>query len=373
MFSKNFFVKSTGGAGALALPFSLFPPLSLSFAPMTIQENVSLRPYNTFGIDVQARYFSPFSSLEELSQLLDNRKLQTTNGKLLILGGGSNLLFTQHFDGLVLKNELGGIEKVREDRDFIYLKAGAGENWHRFVQYCLAHDYAGVENLSLIPGNVGASPMQNIGAYGVEIKDVFEELEAYHLQEGYTRKFSLEDCRFGYRESVFKRECRGQFVIASVTYRLRKVPFFNTSYGAISQELEAMGVKELSIQAISQAVINIRTSKLPDWKIEGNAGSFFKNPTIPNGQFHELKQRYERMPFYPAGEGFTKIPAGWLIEQCGWKGYRQGDAGCYPKQALVLVNYGSATGNEIFELSEKIIASVKEKFGIALEREVNVV
>ncbi|MEI6949527.1 UDP-N-acetylmuramate dehydrogenase [Paraflavisolibacter sp. H34] len=339
---------------------------------MTIQENVSLRPYNTFGIDVRARYFAAFSSREELSELLEAPNLQTTRHQPLILGGGSNLLFTGDFDGLVLKNELGGIEKVREDEDFVYLKAGAGEGWHRFVQYCLAHEYAGVENLSLIPGNVGASPMQNIGAYGVEIKDVFEELEAFHLQEKYTRIFTREACGFGYRESVFKRQYRGQFVITSVTYRLRKKPVFNTSYGAIGHELEAMGVKDLSIQAIAQAVINIRTSKLPDWREVGNAGSFFKNPTIPNEQFQAIHKHHPSMPYYPSGEA-TKLPAGWLIEQCGWKGFRKGDAGCYPKQALVLVNYGSATGGEVFELSEKIIRSVQEKFGIELEREVNIV
>lgn len=336
-----------------------------------IREHVSLRPYNTFGINVHAKYFASFRNLQELHELL-HLKIYASDCKL-ILGGGSNILFTKDFDGVVLKNEIKGIEVIMEDEEYVYVKAGGGENWHQFVLYCLAHNYAGVENLSLIPGNVGASPMQNIGAYGVEIKDVFYELEAFHLEEKKVRKFSLEDCRFGYRESVFKREYKNQFVIASVTYRLRKTPVFNTSYGAIGQELENMGVKELSIQAISQAVINIRSSKLPDWKLMGNAGSFFKNPQISNGQFQQLQKAFPGIVAFPVGEEQTKLAAGWLIEQCGWKGFREGDAGCYPKQALVLVNYGEAKGEDIFTLSEKIIVSVQEKFGIALEREVNIV
>lgn len=338
---------------------------------MNIQKNISLKPYHTFGTDVTARYFARFKNLDELQELL-NYQPKAISQKL-ILGGGSNILFTKDFDGLVLKNELTGIEVVKEDDEFVYVKSGAGENWHQFVLHCLQNNYAGLENLALIPGNVGASPMQNIGAYGVEIKDVFSELEAFHVQEQYVQKFLLEDCKFGYRESVFKRQYRNQFVITSVTYRLRKTPVFNTSYGAINQELKSMGVKELTIQAISQAVINIRSSKLPDWKVVGNAGSFFKNPQIPDHEFQELKRNFSNIVAYPAGNGYTKLAAGWLIEQCGWKGYREGDAGCYPKQALVLVNYGNAKGEEIFALSEKIIQSVKEKFGVVLEREVNII
>ena len=337
---------------------------------MTIQENISLKPYHTFGINVLAKRFATFKSLEELKELLNYQP--SAREEKLILGGGSNILFTKDFDGLVLKNELTGISVVGEDQDCVYVKAGAGENWHQFVLHCLAQEYAGIENLSLIPGNVGASPMQNIGAYGVEIKDVFYELEAFHLKEHSVQKFSLEDCQFGYRESVFKRQYKNQFVITSVTYRLRKKPVFNTTYGAINQELENMGVKELTIHAISQAVINIRSSKLPDWKVVGNAGSFFKNPQIANQQYQALKQNFPGIVAFPAGEGQTKLAAGWLIEQCGWKGFREGDAGCYPKQALVLVNYGNAKGAEIFALSEKIIRSVKEKFGVQLEREVNI-
>jgi UDP-N-acetylmuramate dehydrogenase len=337
---------------------------------MQIRENISLQPYNTFGLQANARYFAPFETIDELKELV-NYKLPATNPRL-ILGGGSNILLTKDFDGLVLKNEVGGIEVVQNNEEYVYVKAGAGINWHEFVLYCIGKNYAGIENLSLIPGNCGASPMQNIGAYGVEIKDVFHELEAFHLEDQVMKTFSLEECQFGYRESVFKRQYKGQFVITSVTYRLRKHPVFNTSYGAINQELERMGVKELSIQVISQAVINIRTSKLPDWKEIGNAGSFFKNPQIPNSKFQLLKEQYPAIVGYPQGEG-TKLAAGWLIEQCGWKGYRKGDAGCYPKQALVLVNYGHASGGEVYALSEEIIQSVKDKFGVTLEREVNII
>jgi UDP-N-acetylmuramate dehydrogenase len=254
----------------------------------------------------------------------------------------------------------------------VYIKAGAGENWHQFVLHCIASQWAGVENLSLIPGNTGASPMQNIGAYGVEVKDVFYELEAYHLQDKTVVTFGLADCAFGYRESVFKRKYKDQFVILTVTYKLRKKPFFNTSYGAIRQELEKEGVKELSIKAISDAVIRIRSSKLPDPAETGNAGSFFKNPQISGEQFQTLKNTFPLMVAYPLEDGPVKLAAGWLIEQCGWKGYRKGDAGCHAKQALVLVNYGHASGKEIYDLSTAIQQSVKEKFDVLLEREVNI-
>ena len=337
---------------------------------MTLQENVSLKPYNTFGLDVSARYFTTFSSPEVLKEALQH---PAAGKNIRILGGGSNILLTGDVNGFVLKNEVMGISVVDEDKEHIYVKAGAGENWHQFVLHCIEHNYAGIENLSLIPGNVGASPMQNIGAYGVEVKDVFHQLEAYHLQELMPRTFNREECRFGYRESVFKREHRNQYVITSVTYRLNKTPKFNTSYGAIQQELEKMGVTDLSIKAVSEAVINIRTAKLPDPREVGNAGSFFKNPQVPDAQYETLKQQYPSIVAFPGREGHTKLAAGWLIEQCGWKGFRRGDAGCYPKQALVLVNYGTARGEEIYQLSEEIIQSVKTKFGVVLEREVNIV
>ena len=335
---------------------------------MMIQENISLKKYNTFGIDATARYFSTFTNIDELNKLLGFNQPST-----LILGGGSNILLTKNFNGLVLKNEIQAIEKIKEDDENVYVKAGAGVNWHQLVIHCINNNWAGMENLSLIPGNTGASPMQNIGAYGVEIKDVFYELEAFHLEEKKIVTFNLKDCEFGYRESVFKRKFKNQFVIISVTYRLSKQPVFNTSYGAIEQELERMGVTALSIQAISQAVINIRSSKLPDPAVIGNAGSFFKNPEIPANDFTMLNENFTTIVGYKLSNGNVKLAAGWLIEQCGWKGYRNGDAGCHAKQALVLVNYGNATGAEIFELSTSIINSVHKKFGVVLEREVNII
>jgi len=345
---------------------------------MQVQENISLKPYNTFGIDAKARYFLRFNSVKKLLEATTSnlslrgtkQKPQTSN---LILGGGSNVLFTKDFDGIVLKNEIEGIEKIEEDDSNVYVKCGAGVNWHQFVLHCIENNWAGLENLSLIPGCVGASPMQNIGAYGVEIKDVFHELTAFHLQENANYTFRAKDCEFGYRESVFKRKYKDQFVIVDVTYRLNKQPQFNTSYGAIEQELEKMGVKELTIHAISQAVINIRSSKLPDPKDIGNAGSFFKNPSVTKEKFLQLKQQFENIVGYENADGTIKLAAGWLIEQCGWKGFRKGDAGVHAKQALVLVNYGNANGDEIFTLSEKIMDSVVNKFGVQLEREVNII
>ena len=336
---------------------------------MQLQENISLKPYNTFGIDVKARYFATFNDTDELAETL-NLKSQNSN---LILGGGSNILLTKDYDGLVLKNEIRGIVELHEDSEYVYVKAGAGENWHQFVLYCIERNWAGVENLSLIPGNVGASPMQNIGAYGVEIDDVFWDLEAFHKKDKKVVTFTRSDCEFGYRESVFKEKFKDQFVILNVTFQLRKKPRFNTSYGAIEQELERMGVRELSLKAISAAVINIRTSKLPNPVEIGNAGSFFKNPSVTNEQFASLKARFENMAGHENIDGTVKLAAGWLIEQCGWKGYRKDDAGCHAKQALVLVNYGNATGREIYNLSEEIIQSVKEKFGLTLERDVNII
>ena len=333
-------------------------------------ENFSLKKYNTFGINVYAKYFSEFNSVNQLGDLLKtkNRKLAT-----LILGGGSNILFTKNFDGLVLKNEIKGIDIIHEDDEHVYVRAGAGENWHQFVMHCILYNLGGVENLSLIPGNVGASPMQNIGAYGVEIKDVFHSLEAFHLSENRIQTFTLNDCEFGYRESIFKKKYKDEFVILNLTLRLNKIPQFNISYGSIKEELEKMNVTELSIQAISQAVINIRRSKLPDPDVIGNAGSFFKNPEVSKHELHKLKRIEPETPSYKINDDKFKIPAAWLIEKCGWKGYRKGDAGCHAKQALVLVNYGNASGKEIYALGEEIKKSVKQKFTINLEREVNII
>lgn len=338
---------------------------------MNIRHNFSLKQYNTFGLNVTAKQFASFSFVDELIELLNYSKQSTLNE--FILGGGSNILFTNDIAGIILKNDLKGIELIKEDEHHYYVKAAAGENWHQFVLHCINHNYAGLENLSLIPGNVGASPMQNIGAYGAEIKDVFENLEALNKKDNTVHTFSNNDCHFGYRESIFKSKYKNKFVILNVTFRLNKMPVLNTSYGAIKQELKNMHVKELSIQAISQAVINIRSSKLPDPNKIGNAGSFFKNPTISTKEFQSLQNNYTNMPHYSVDETHVKIPAAWLIEQCGWKGYRNEDAGVHINQPLVLVNYGNAGGKKIYELSEKILQSVKNKFGIELEREVNVV
>jgi len=338
---------------------------------MQIQQHFPLRKYNSFSIDAHARYFASFTSRDELIELVASG--YNSQQKTLILGGGSNMLFTKDYDGLVIKNDIRGLAVVGEDANFVYVKAGAGENWHQFVLYCIDRGLGGVENLSLIPGNIGASPMQNIGAYGVEIKDTFHELEAYHIQDKRIVHFDREDCRFGYRESVFKRKYKGEFVILDVTFRLSKIPVFNTSYGAIEEELGQMGVKEPSMRAISQAVINIRQSKLPDPAEIGNAGSFFKNPELPASVYQELKQRFPGLIGYALEGERYKLAAGWLIEECGWKGYREGDAGCHARQALVLVNYGQATGRQIYDLSEKIMESVFERFGVMLEREVNVI
>lgn len=338
---------------------------------MSVLENVSLRPYNTFGIDASACYFATFDSPAALQAILEDPQWETV--PKMILGGGSNILLTKDYDGLVLKNEIKGISIIKEDSEHVYVQAGAGENWHQFVMYCIAKNLAGLENLSLIPGNVGASPMQNIGAYGVEIKDVFYELDAWHIKDQKLVKFSKDACEFGYRESVFKHKYKDQFVILQVTYRLNKTPHFNTSYGAIEQEIERMGVKELSIRAISDAVIHIRSSKLPNPAEIGNAGSFFKNPEISKEKYESLKEAFPAIVAYPLPHDQYKLAAGWLIEQSGWKGYRDGDAGVHAKQALVLVNYGRATGEELVELSWKVIESVKEKFGVVLEREVNII
>ena len=334
-----------------------------------IQFNVSLQPYNTFGIDVSATAFARFSSITELEAvLLEN------NGKLplFILGGGSNVLFTKPVDALVLKNELKGFEHLNETQDTIDIRVGAGEEWHAFVRYCVEKGWGGVENLSLIPGSVGASPMQNIGAYGAEIKDCFVELTAFHIEKRELHTFSAQDCAFGYRESVFKRALKGQYIIASVTYRLQKHPKFNTAYGAIQTELDAMKVHDLSVSAISQAVMNIRNSKLPNPKELGNAGSFFKNPVVDSAVVDVLKERFPEVPNYPQPDGSVKLAAGWLIEQAGWKGKRIGNCGVHARQALVLVNYGGATGNEIYALSQAVLDDVQQQFGVLLEREVNI-
>ncbi len=336
---------------------------------MQVQENYSLQSLNTFGLPATARYFASFSSVSQLNEILT--EYSTT--PRMILGGGSNILFTRNVDRLVLRNEIRGISKTEETDEYVHLQVGAGENWHQFVMYCIDNGFAGAENLSLIPGLVGASPMQNIGAYGVEIRDIFHQLKAFHLEERANYTFGLKDCAFGYRESVFKRKYKEQFAITHVTFRLSKKPEFRIGYGAIREELDRMRVTELSIRAVSDAVIRIRQSKLPDPAKVGNAGSFFKNPSVAADRYQQLKKSNPGVVGYENADGTIKLAAGWLIEQAGWKGYRRGDAGVHDRQALVLVNHGQATGEEIVQLSEDIMASVREKFGVELEREVNLV
>lgn len=334
-----------------------------------IETNVDLKQYNTFGISCLAKRFARFHDVTTLDATLKQRN----NDELLILGGGSNILLTQDFDGLVLKNEIEGFEIIKEDDNSVIIESGAGVVWHDFVMHCIENGLGGIENLSLIPGSVGASPMQNIGAYGVEIKDTFNSLSAYHIDSGEVHSFNREECAFGYRESVFKRSLKGQYIILSVRFKLSKNPKINTSYGAIESELHAMGIVNPTIRDVSNAVINIRTRKLPDPKKIGNAGSFFKNPVVDQDVVDQIKSRFDEFPQYPAPDGRAKLAAGWLIEKAGWKGKTFENYGVHKNQALVLVNYGNCTGQQIFDLSEKIIQDVESLFGVKLEREVNMV
>jgi UDP-N-acetylmuramate dehydrogenase len=337
-----------------------------------MQENFSLKPYNTFGVDARARYFTEVNTIDELKEALIFAKNQSL--QLLLLGGGSNILLTKDFEGLAIRLNLKGISEESINENEVWVTAKAGENWHEFVMYCLEKNYGGLENLSLIPGNVGTSPMQNIGAYGTEIKDIFVSCQVLDLENSELTTFNLEQCRFGYRDSVFKQEGKGRYVILEVTFNLtQKNHHIKTEYGAIQSELENLGIENPTIQDVSRAVINIRQSKLPDPKEIGNAGSFFKNPTIPLAQFEALKQKFENIQGYPNGD-MVKVPAGWLIEQCGWKGKQIGNVASHKLQSLVIINAtGNATGKEIFDFSTEIINSVKEKFGIELEREVNII
>ena len=334
-------------------------------------ENYSLKEYNTFGIDVEAQYFTIVSSLESYVALLKSG--QYTHVPHLFLGGGSNILCTRNIDALVVKNEIKGFEVIQEDEDYVILRSGAGESWDTLVSYAVQHNWSGIENLALIPGTVGAAPMQNIGAYGVEIKDTFDHLEALNLETLVVERFEKSQCQFGYRESYFKHAGKGKYLISTVCFKLSKKPNIKTSYGAIQTVLNAKGIRNPTISDISKVVIEIRKSKLPDPKEIGNSGSFFKNPTVNFQEADRLLNAYPGIPNYPVeGNSDIKFPAGWFIEQAGWKGYRDGDAGVHVNQALVLVNYGHATGIEILTIAEKIKASVCEKFGIFLETEVNI-
>lgn len=299
------------------------------------------------------------------------RSLSGQTHPILWLGGGSNVLFTEDYPGLVVRNRLYGVEVIHKNEDYVWIKSQGGENWHQLVLYCVANGYAGLENLALIPGTVGAAPMQNIGAYGVEIKDVVESVEALSLATGELTTFSQAECQFGYRDSIFKQSAKGLYFITAVTFKLARHSEPNTSYGAIQEVLTEKGISRPSIQDVAEAVMAIRRSKLPDPAELGNAGSFFKNPEIEEGQFHALKEKYPTLPSYPVGARRVKIPAGWLIEQAGWKGKRVGHVGVHVRQALVLVHYGGGHGHEIVALSKQIQTDVEAKFGVRLHPEVN--
>jgi UDP-N-acetylmuramate dehydrogenase len=334
-----------------------------------VKKNISLKPYNTFGIDTTAKYFVEVNTISELTEVLNKYK----NQPLFILGGGSNMLLTQDIDALVVYINLKGKTIVSSNRTHATIKAMAGENWHELVLWTIANNLGGIENLSLIPGNTGTAPIQNIGAYGVELKDVFVSCSATEIATGKELTFTLEDCNFGYRNSIFKNELKGKYIITSVQLKLTKENHkLNTSYGAIEEQLDQVGITEPTIKDVSNAVIAIRQSKLPDPKEIGNSGSFFKNPVVSKEIFSQFIAKHPNAPFYKVSETEYKIPAGWLIEQSGFKGKRFGDAGVHKKQALVLVNYGGASGKEIKQLSLKIQNTVEEKFGISLEAEVNI-
>jgi UDP-N-acetylmuramate dehydrogenase len=337
---------------------------------MQVSKNTSLKAFNTFGVDAKANEFVAFSSVEQLQHIA--KQHLALNTPYLILGAGSNILFTQDYNGLVLKNEILGIEVIEENDEFVFVKAGAGVNWHQFVLHCIQQDWGGVENLSLIPGTIGAAPVQNIGAYGVEIKDVFHSLHAFDIKHHQLIEFSNADCAFGYRNSVFKQSYKGAMVICDVVFKLTKKHVVKIGYGAIKDQLVSHGISAPTIRDVSNAVIAIRSSKLPDPNEIGNAGSFFKNPVVGKLFFEHLHRCYPHVVAYPSGSDM-KLAAGWLIEQAGWKGFHEGSVGCYDKQALVLVNFGGATGAEILALAKKIQASVKGKFDIELEMEVNVI
>ncbi len=334
---------------------------------MQLKKNHSLKKFNTFGIAAKAENFY---SVQSESDFLD--ALKSAIRPLFILGGGSNLLLTKDVKGLVIKNEIKGIKIERQFKHCVHISAGAGENWHELVLWCINKKLGGIENLSLIPGTVGAAPIQNIGAYGVELKEVFVKLEAIEIASGKKKIFWKKDCQFGYRESVFKQKEKGNYFITKVFLRLNKKHNLNISYGAIKNTLKEQGIKKPSIKTISQAVIQIRSSKLPDPAKIGNSGSFFKNPEISKSQFKKLQKQFPNIVFYDLPNGKVKVPAGWLIEQDGWKGKRVGHTGAHKNQALVLVNYGKATGQEILQHAKRIIDSVNKKFGIKLKAEVNV-
>jgi UDP-N-acetylmuramate dehydrogenase len=337
--------------------------------------NKNLCRLHTFGMDVSCSHFFSFEQEEELESITETpllRSVRDQNSGLLVLGQGSNLLFRNDFDGVVLKNEIKGIRIIKETGEYVLIEAGAGIIWHDLVQVALKNNWAGIENLSLIPGTVGAAPVQNIGAYGTEVSDCISYVKFFHLDKREWTTYDRQACAFGYRDSIFKRYLKNRAVICRVGFLLTKTPRVNLSYDSLKRELEKRNITNPDIQTISEIICGIRRSKLPDPDILGNAGSFFMNPVVDQQKWHSLKEKYPDIPIIRNGPVY-KIPAGWLIEQAGWKGYRENDAGCYEKQALILVNYGRATGNEIVSLSEKIRASVLQKFDISLTAEVNIV
>jgi UDP-N-acetylmuramate dehydrogenase len=336
---------------------------------MQTTNNISLKPYHSFACEETASHFSIITSEKDVEAVANWSK--TNNQPLLILGSGSNVLFTKNFEGIIAKMELMGIKKLNESASEVLLEVGAGENWHYFVSYCVHKGWGGIENLSLIPGTVGASPIQNIGAYGVEVKDTIKCVKAYDTIHEKWISFNNIECHFGYRTSLFKNS-NGRYIISNVQFTLQKQPTLKTDYGVIREVLHDRNIKNPSLVDISNAIIQIRTEKLPDPKKLGNAGSFFKNPLIPIEQFEQLKNEFPQIIAYPTTDTTYKLAAGWLIEACGWKGMRNGNVGCYDKQALVIVSYGALSGKEIFDFSEAIIQNVRKKFNITLEREVNI-
>lgn len=337
---------------------------------MKIFENHSLKNHNTFGVDVKARYFVELNSVDDYKSILRNREL--SGMKKVILGEGSNVLFQKDFNGVVIKNCIKGINVAKEDEEIIDIKFGAGENWDEIVEYCVSKGYGGIENLSLIPGLVGAAPIQNIGAYGVELEQVFISLKGIFTENGKTKIFEKDECKFGYRDSIFKNELKGKFVVTEVTLRLSKKPGVNLTYKILQDYCKDKGMKNPTIADIRESVIEIRRSKLPDPVEIGNAGSFFKNPVVNEEKLELILAQNPDLVFFKSGDNY-KIPAGWLIETCGLKGYRKGNVGTYPKQALVIVNYGGASGEEIVSFSKMIQTEVMNKFGIFLIPEVNII
>jgi UDP-N-acetylmuramate dehydrogenase len=336
---------------------------------MQIQENISLKAYHSFASQEQAAFFTIVSTAAEMEKAI--AWAQDKAIPFLVIGAGTNIVFTKNYEGLIIKNEIMGIRKTHEDASHVYLSVGAGENWHHLVSFCIHKSWGGIENLSLIPGTVGAAPIQNIGAYGVEVGETIDTITAFDTLNDHWINIPQADCLFGYRDSIFKQQ-KNRYLISEVSFKLNKQPHFKTDYGVIRDRLHDMGIKTLSLEAISNAIIHIRSQKLPDPKLIGNAGSFFKNPTVTKEKYEKLQELYPKLVAYPISDNSYKIAAGWLIENCGFKGTRHGNVGCYEKQALVIVSYGIESGQEVYQFSQEIINTVVKTYDIELEREVNI-